>query len=142
MFKALISKKLKSRLQISLINNDPVLQNLLEHMLRTHGFMRISKYQNPAGFLLDSGKTDCVIVDQLNFMDSNRFLIEKLQKSVFGSLVIVLHNSNNLVLPEMQSSKISLYPLQVNFETGHRIHLLLKRLIKSRFRIERDKSKY
>lgn len=135
MIKALISKKLKSKLQISLFNYDPIMQNLLEQLLRLYGFVRISKHQNHENFLLSSVRTDCLIIDQQHFMDYNQYLIENLVLSMNARLVIVLQNSRDFNPPHFKDLKVSILPVPVNFETGHNIHILLKKLIRSRFLI-------
>ena len=135
MIKALISKMLKSRLQISLINDDQILQNLLEQLLQQHGFESITKYQNPESYLISSDNADCVIVDQQNFMDSTQHLIDKLNKMMKVTPIIVLQNSRNFNLPDFDRRRIPILPVPVNFETGHNIHMLLKRQIKNKFKI-------
>jgi hypothetical protein len=133
MIKHLISKKLKSRMPISLINNDQIIQNLLEHMLRTHGFSRINKHNMPESFALSEDRPGCIIVDQNFVLDFDDAIIKKLNKTRKKTLMIVLQHKQIIDNPHINSSNLTINHVNVGFETGHNIHVMIKKFIRQKY---------
>jgi DNA-binding NtrC family response regulator len=118
---------------ISLINSDQIIQNLLEHMLRTHGFSRINKHNMPESFALSEDRPSCIIVDQNYLMEEDQAIIKKLNKSKRKTLMIVLQHKHIIDNPDLNSSNITINRIDVGFETGHNIHVLIKKFIRQKY---------